>query len=92
MVEWKKLDSCIDFEQPTPYLVKSTEYDDSYDIPVLTAGQSLLLGYTDEKDLHAVCRAAARSAPDFRPRGRGSFLVSGTRVGAGRYGGQLRQR
>ena len=50
MVEWKKLDDCLDFEQPTPYLVKSTEYDDSYETPVLTAGQSLLLGYTNETD------------------------------------------
>lgn len=50
MVEWKKLDSCLDFEQPTAYLVKSTEYDDSYKTPVLTAGQSLLLGYTNETD------------------------------------------
>lgn len=50
MVEWKKLDALLDFEQPTAYLVKSTEYDDSYDIPVLTAGQSLLLGYTNETD------------------------------------------
>ena len=50
MVEWKKLDTCLDFEQPTAYLVKSTEYDDSFDTPVLTAGQSLLLGYTDETD------------------------------------------
>ena len=48
MVEWKKLDTLLGFEQPTPYLVKSTEYDDSYDVPVLTAGQSLLLGYTNE--------------------------------------------
>ena len=50
MVEWKKLDDLLDFEQPTPYLVKSTEYDDSFETPVLTAGQSLLLGYTNEKD------------------------------------------
>ena len=50
MVEWKKLDTCLDFEQPTAYLVKSTEYDNSYDTPVLTAGQSLLLGYTNEKN------------------------------------------
>jgi len=50
MVEWKKLGDCLDFEQPTAYLVNSTEYDDSYSIPVLTAGQSLLLGYTNEKD------------------------------------------
>ena len=48
MVEWKKLDTLLDFEQPTSYLVKSTEYDDSYETPVLTAGQSLLLGYTNE--------------------------------------------
>lgn len=48
MVEWKKLDQLLDYEQPTPYLVKSTEYDDSYVVPVLTAGQSLLLGYTNE--------------------------------------------
>ena len=50
MVEWKKLEDCLDYEQPTPYLVKSTEYDDTYDTPVLTAGQSLLLGYTNETD------------------------------------------
>ena len=50
MVEWKKLDTLLDFEQPTPYLVKSTEYDDTYETPVLTAGQSLVLGYTNETD------------------------------------------
>lgn len=50
MVEWKKLGDFIDYEQPTPYLVESTDYDDSYSIPVLTAGQSLLLGYTNETD------------------------------------------
>ena len=50
MVEWKKLGECLDYEQPTPYLVKSTEYDDSYNTPVLTAGQSLLLGYTNETE------------------------------------------
>ena len=50
MVEWKKLGEFLDFEQPTRYLVESTDYDDSYGIPVLTAGQSLLLGYTNETD------------------------------------------
>jgi len=50
MLEWKKLGEILDYEQPTPYLVESTEYDDNYDVPVLTAGQSLLLGYTNEKD------------------------------------------
>ena len=48
MVEWKKLGSLLDYEQPTAYLVKSTEYNDSFDVPVLTAGQSLLLGFTNE--------------------------------------------
>ena len=57
MVEWKKLDNLLDYEQPTPYLVKSTEYDDSYSIPVLTAGQSLLLGYTNETDgIYKACK------------------------------------
>jgi len=50
MVELKKLEQCLEYEQPTPYLVQSTEYDDSYEIPVLTAGQSLLLGYTNETE------------------------------------------
>ena len=50
MVEWKELGDLLDYEQPTPYLVKSTEYDRSFDVPVLTAGQSLLLGYTNEKE------------------------------------------
>jgi type I restriction enzyme S subunit len=50
MIEWKELGVLLDFEQPTKYLVKSTEYNDSFDIPVLTAGQSLLLGYTNETE------------------------------------------
>ena len=39
----------IDYEQPTKYLVASKSYDDSYSTPVLTAGQSFLLGYTNEE-------------------------------------------
>lgn len=50
MVDWRELGEFLDFEQSTKYLVKSAEYDDSYSIPVLTAGQSLLLGYTNESD------------------------------------------
>ena len=46
----KSLDSLLDFEQPTRYIVKTTDYDDSYDTPVLTAGQSFILGYTDETE------------------------------------------
>ena len=50
MVEWKEytLEDLLSYEQPTPYIVESTEYDDSYDIPVLTAGKSFILGYTNE--------------------------------------------
>lgn len=42
------LDSLLDYEQPTKYIVHSTNYDNSYSTPVLTAGQSFILGYTDE--------------------------------------------
>lgn len=48
-VEYKKLGELLDYEQPTKYIVESTEYDSSYDIPVLTAGQTFVLGYTNEK-------------------------------------------
>lgn len=44
----KTLGECLDYEQPTKYIVKSTKYDDSYKTPVLTAGKSFILGYTDE--------------------------------------------
>ena len=49
-VEYQKLDDILDYEQPTRYIVKSTEYDDSYNTPVLTAGQTFILGYTNEED------------------------------------------
>jgi len=38
----------LTYEQPTKYIVKSTDYNDSFNTPVLTAGKSFLLGYTDE--------------------------------------------
>ena len=37
------------YEQPQAYIVESTEYDDKNETPVLTAGQSFILGYTDEQ-------------------------------------------
>ena len=49
-VEYKKLGEILDYEQPTKYLVKDTNYDDSYQTPVLTAGQSFILGYTNEQN------------------------------------------
>lgn len=46
--EVKKLGELLDYEQPTKYLVKDTEYRDSYNTPVLTAGKTFVLGYTNE--------------------------------------------
>ncbi|WP_299600285.1 restriction endonuclease subunit S [uncultured Aquimarina sp.] len=50
--EWqeKTLSEVLDYRQPTPYLVNSTEYDDKYETPVLTAGKTFILGYTDETE------------------------------------------
>jgi type I restriction enzyme S subunit len=42
------LGDCLDYIQPTKYLVSSTEYDNSYTTPVLTAGKTFILGYTNE--------------------------------------------
>lgn len=54
-----KIDDLISYEQPTKYLVASKSYDDSYSTPVLTAGQSFLLGYTNEE--HGKYPASANS-------------------------------
>ncbi|WP_443876284.1 restriction endonuclease subunit S [Leyella stercorea] len=43
-----QLDSIISYEQPTSYIVKSTDYDDTYTTPVLTAGKSFIIGHTNE--------------------------------------------
>ncbi|MBN8567307.1 MAG: restriction endonuclease subunit S, partial [Flavobacteriales bacterium] len=45
-----KLVDVLDYEQPTKYIVESEDYDDSYKTPVLTAGKSFILGYTNETD------------------------------------------
>jgi len=47
--ETKKLRELLDYEQPTKYLVKDTEYSDNNNIPVLTAGKTFVLGYTVEE-------------------------------------------
>ena len=46
--EQRKLGNVFEYEQPQPYIVSSTEYVERNSIPVLTAGQSFILGYTDE--------------------------------------------
>ena len=43
-----RLEDIVDYEQPTQYLVQSTNYSDNYKTPVLTAGKSFILGYTNE--------------------------------------------
>ena len=49
-VKYVKLEELIDYIQPTKYIVKSTNYSNEYCIPVLTAGQTFILGYTNEED------------------------------------------
>lgn len=43
-----KIKDFIDYEQPNKYIVESERYSSEYNIPVLTAGQSFILGYTNE--------------------------------------------
>jgi len=49
--DWVKcsFEDLLKYEQPTKYIVESTDYNDSFKIPVLTAGKSFILGYTNEK-------------------------------------------
>jgi type I restriction enzyme S subunit len=50
--EWdeEELGNCLDYLQPTKYLVSSTAYDSTFKTPVLTAGKTFILGYTNEED------------------------------------------
>lgn len=49
-VEYVNIGDVVSYEQPAKYIVKSTDYNDDFEIPVLTAGQSFILGYTNETD------------------------------------------
>ena len=51
-MSWKEvlLGDILSYEQPTRYIVESEDYNDSYQTPVLTAGKSFILGYTNELD------------------------------------------
>ena len=48
--QWKeyKLEDLLTYEQPTAYIVHSTDYNDAYETPVLTAGKSFVIGRTNE--------------------------------------------
>ena len=48
-VEFKTVGEITNYEQPGAYIVSNTNYNDDFDIPVLTAGQSFILGYTNEE-------------------------------------------
>ena len=50
MNSWQEysLGELLPYEQPTPYIVGSTDYNDNYKTPVLTAGKSFIIGYTNE--------------------------------------------
>lgn len=47
-VEYRPLGELLAYQQPTPFLVSSKDYDPSYPTPVLTAGAAFLLGYSSE--------------------------------------------
>ena len=43
-----RLEDIVEYEQPQEYIVQSTEYSPRYKTPVLTAGKSFIIGYTNE--------------------------------------------
>ena len=49
--EWQtvRLGDILSYEQPNNYIVKNDEYNNKYECPVLTAGKTFILGYTNEK-------------------------------------------
>lgn len=50
MSKWEmvRLGDVLDYEQPTKYIVENDLYNDDYKTPVLTAGKTFILGYTNE--------------------------------------------
>nr|WP_318529256.1 restriction endonuclease subunit S [Ligilactobacillus salivarius] len=46
--EQRKLGEVLSYEQPGPYIVNSDNYDNKFNVPVLTAGKSFILGFTNE--------------------------------------------
>ena len=45
-----RLGSLLSYEQPTEFLVSSSNYIEGGQVPVLTAGKSFLLGYTEDSN------------------------------------------
>ena len=48
--EMVTLGELLSYERPDTYIVSSEKYNNEYKIPVLTAGKTFILGYTDEKE------------------------------------------
>lgn len=48
--KWEEVElgEVLSYEQPTPYIVRDTNYQNNYKTPVLTAGKTFILGYTNE--------------------------------------------
>lgn len=59
-VRWVPMGDVITYKQPGPYLVKSTDYSENFATPVLTAGKTFVLGYTNETE---GIYEASKSAP-----------------------------
>ncbi len=49
-IAWLPLGQLTSYEQPTKYLVAATSYSDEFKTPVLTAGKTFILGYTNETE------------------------------------------
>ena len=49
-IGWKEilLGELLNYEQPQNYIVENEDYNDKFKTPVLTAGKSFVLGYTNE--------------------------------------------
>ncbi len=58
-VEYRALGEVMKYEQPTKYLVSSADYGNDFSVPVLTAGQTFVLGYTNES--HGIYEASQTS-------------------------------
>ena len=41
-VKYTTFGNVVDYEQPSKYIVKNTNYNDKFNIPVLTAGQTFV--------------------------------------------------
>lgn len=45
-----KINDVLKYEQPTKYIVETQNYNNNFKTPVLTAGKSFILGYTNEEN------------------------------------------